>query len=576
MPNLAEPPVPSDPVAHYGVVVDPPAALGDLFTVRVPDFDDLHVFEVRRWEYRGSTLPATDDECLVVIDDKAEPWVPVWWPSAGDTLPAAGPTGPTGATGPKGATGATGPTGPVGATGVTGATGPTGVGATGATGPSGPAGGAFVQTIGNAVATSFTLTHNLSTRAVFVSVRERAEPWQEVWAGFTAEALTLNTVRVTFDEAPSTNEFDVVVMSGAGPVGATGPTGLTGATGPAGATGPTGIGATGATGPVGATGPTGPTGVTGATGPAGATGPQGVVWKGAWSGATAYAVGEAVERNGSSYIAIKAGTNKEPPNAEFWEVLAAKGATGATGVTGPTGITGATGPTGLTGGVGATGATGPTGPTGVTGATGPTGIEGPAGASTAGDWKDSVRAATTANIAIASALNPGDTIDGVVLAENDRVLVKNQTTKKENGIWIVKAVPVRSTDADGAGELRGGTTVYVEQGTVNGDRMFRIITNGSITPGTTEHEWEALSPKPAMNSTEIEFPGGSVATTPKEIAHGLGIEPTNVQVTSGNTAVNVAVTAVGATNFTVRGEHIQGASPLAGTKIKVYWEAKAP
>lgn len=355
MPNLAEPSLPSHPVAHHGIVVDPPAALGDPFTVRVPDFDDLHVFQIRRWEYRGSTLPAADDECLVIVDDEAEPWVPVWWPAAGDSPPGAGATGPTGATGPKGATGATGPTGPVGATG---ATGPT------------------------------------------------------------------------------------------GPIGATGPTGVTGATGPVGATGPTG--------PAGATGP---------------TGPQGVVWKGAWSGVTAYAVGEAVERNGSSYIAIKAGTNKEPPNAEYWELLAAKGSTGATGPTGPTGVTGATGPTG------------------VEGPAGPTGPEGPAAA---GDWKASCRVATTANITIATALNPGDTIDGVVLAENDRVLVKDQTTTKENGIWVVKASPARSTDADAAGELSGGTTIYVEAGTQAG-RVYVIDTPGSITPGTTSHVWRVLT-----------------------------------------------------------------------------------
>lgn len=81
---LAEPPAPSDPVAHHGTVVDPPAALGDPFTVRVPDFDELHVFQIRRWEARGLTLPAVDDECLVIVDDEAEPWVPVWWPAAGD------------------------------------------------------------------------------------------------------------------------------------------------------------------------------------------------------------------------------------------------------------------------------------------------------------------------------------------------------------------------------------------------------------------------------------------------------------------------------------------------------------
>lgn len=84
MPNLAEPPAPSEPVAHHGVVVEAPAALGDPFTVRVPAFDDLHVFQIRRWEARGATIPTVDDECLVIVDDVAEPWVASWWPAAGD------------------------------------------------------------------------------------------------------------------------------------------------------------------------------------------------------------------------------------------------------------------------------------------------------------------------------------------------------------------------------------------------------------------------------------------------------------------------------------------------------------
>ena len=54
-----------------------------------------------------------------------------------------------------------------------------------------------------------------------------------------------------------------------------------------------------------------------------------------------------------------------------------------------------------------------------------------------------VRCATTANITIADALNASDTIDGVVLAAGDRVLVKNQSTASQNGIYIVSDTPAR-------------------------------------------------------------------------------------------------------------------------------------
>ena len=80
MAQLAKHDPPSDPVAHHGFVVDPPAAPGDPFTVTLPGFDDLHVSQIRRWMPRGEDLPAEGDEVLVLVDDRAEPWVVAWWP----------------------------------------------------------------------------------------------------------------------------------------------------------------------------------------------------------------------------------------------------------------------------------------------------------------------------------------------------------------------------------------------------------------------------------------------------------------------------------------------------------------
>ena len=102
------------------------------------------------------------------------------------------------------------------------------------------------------------------------------------------------------------------------------------------------------------------------------------------------------------------------------------------------------------------------------------------------DIKDSVRVATTANINIATALNVGDTIDGVELADGDRVLVKNQSTQGENGIYVAGATPARSADANTAAELTGGTFVFVEEGTVNADNGYVFTHNGTpATFGTT-------------------------------------------------------------------------------------------
>jgi hypothetical protein len=95
-------------------------------------------------------------------------------------------------------------------------------------------------------------------------------------------------------------------------------------------------------------------------------------------------------------------------------------------------------------------------------------------------WKDVCRAATTGNITLSGT----QTVDGIALVANDRVLVRAQTDPTENGIYIVAAGAwARSFDADSASELRGATVV-IEEGTINADRRF-AQTSDSITLGVT-------------------------------------------------------------------------------------------
>ena len=101
------------------------------------------------------------------------------------------------------------------------------------------------------------------------------------------------------------------------------------------------------------------------------------------------------------------------------------------------------------------------------------------------DIKDSVRVATTENITIATALNVGDTIDGVTLADGDRVLVKNQSTGSENGIYTAGVTPARASDANTSAEVTSGLFCFVEEGTVGGDNGFVLTTNDPITLDTT-------------------------------------------------------------------------------------------
>ena len=101
------------------------------------------------------------------------------------------------------------------------------------------------------------------------------------------------------------------------------------------------------------------------------------------------------------------------------------------------------------------------------------------------DVKNSVRAATTGNITIASDLNVGDSIDGVTLADGDRVLVKNQTDASENGVYTAGASPARATDFDADSEVTAGAFFFVEEGSTNADSGFVVSTNGAITVGST-------------------------------------------------------------------------------------------
>lgn len=109
------------------------------------------------------------------------------------------------------------------------------------------------------------------------------------------------------------------------------------------------------------------------------------------------------------------------------------------------------------------------------------------------DVKQSVRVATTAAITIASDLNVGDTIDGITLADGDRVLVKDQVTGSENGVYVAGATPARAADFDTDAEVTAGAFFFVEEGTTNGDAGFVLTTDNDITVDTTSLSFSQFS-----------------------------------------------------------------------------------
>ncbi|WP_371784685.1 hypothetical protein [Streptosporangium subroseum] len=141
-------------------------------------------------------------------------------------------------------------------------------------------------------------------------------------------------------------------------------------------------------------------------------------------------------------------------------------------------------------------------------------------------WKVAVRAATTAAATLSTAYTNGQTLDGIVLVTNDRILIKNQSTGSENGIYVVQSsgAPLRALDADASTEI-AGATVTVLQGSVNGDKVFRLVTD-SVTLGTT-----------ALVFTEV---GGGSAGTTYAAGAGLAELPAGTFNVSAGDGISVA------------------------------------
>lgn len=109
------------------------------------------------------------------------------------------------------------------------------------------------------------------------------------------------------------------------------------------------------------------------------------------------------------------------------------------------------------------------------------------------DFKDSVKVASTADVTISG---PGAAIDGISLSSGDRVLLKNQSTASQNGIYSwngAASAMTRTTDADSSSEVTSGMFVFVEQGTVNADQGFVLTTDGTITVGSTSLSFTQFS-----------------------------------------------------------------------------------
>lgn len=175
------------------------------------------------------------------------------------------------------------------------------------------------------------------------------------------------------------------------------------------------------------------------------------------------------------------------------------------------------------------------------------------------DVKQSVRVATTEAITLSSGLENGDTIDGVTLATGNRVLVKNQDTASENGIYVVAAsgAPSRADDADTSSEVTAGMFTFVEEGTTNADTGWVLTTNNTITLGTTGLTFAQFSGAGSILAGDGLTKTGST----------INVVGTSNRITANADSIDIASTYVGQSSITTLGTITTGT--WNGTAIAV-------
>jgi hypothetical protein len=139
------------------------------------------------------------------------------------------------------------------------------------------------------------------------------------------------------------------------------------------------------------------------------------------------------------------------------------------------------------------------------------------------DPKNSVHVATTTNLNLSS---PGSTIDGVTMVSGDRVLVKDQSTASQNGIYVwngAASAMTRATDADSVTKLNGGAFVFVEEGNTYATTGWVLQQPaGTYVLGTTALTWSQFSGAGQITAgTGLTKSGNTIALiTPVTTANG--------------------------------------------------------
>lgn len=169
-------------------------------------------------------------------------------------------------------------------------------------------------------------------------------------------------------------------------------------------------------------------------------------------------------------------------------------------------------------------------------------------------WKEPVRAATTGNVTLSGT----QTIDSVALVTGNRVLVKDQATAAENGIYLVASGAwTRATDMDQSSEFNLAT-VFVSEGAANGNSGWTMTTDDPIVIGNTALLWAktsggqsytagngvqinsgAISVDPAVVTRKYSASVGDGTATTLTVTHNLNTQDVQVGVREVSTNAGV-------------------------------------
>ena len=150
--------------------------------------------------------------------------------------------------------------------------------------------------------------------------------------------------------------------------------------------------------------------------------------------------------------------------------------------------------------------------------------------------------ASTANVTISSALEAGDTIDGITLVAGDRVLLKDQSTASENGLYtaVASGAASRDTQFNSISEL-SGQMVVVNQGSANDNKIFLCTTNNTASLGSDSITFTVITPSNTGTVTSITagtgLSGGAITS-----AGTIAIDSTVATLTGTQTFTNKTYT----------------------------------